>query len=169
MTDAARRTSSWSHEVEKTKYATKNSGLKPDRGYIGHKAAKMMKRSKSIMNRQQSAIAEKSKLLKNIERSDSLKISQFTYHQYKLAELDKVAIFYGETMVCQDVSFTIERGDRIALLGKNGSGKSSILRLIRGEDLKFTGTLRRGSQLKISYVSQDIAQLEGNLTEYAVK
>ena len=167
LSDSAKRTSSWSHEVEKTKIGTRNSGSKLDKGYVGHKAAKMMQRSKSIENRQQSAIAEKSKLLKNIENSDSLKIAQLAYHKNQLAELENVSIFYGDRTVCQDVGFTIEQGDRIALIGKNGSGKSSIIKLICGENINYTGTFRRGSQLKISYVSQDTSHLQGNLTDYA--
>ena len=167
LSESAKRTGNWSQEVEKTKIGTRNSGSKLDKGYVGHQAAKMMKRSKSIENRQQAAIDEKSKLLKNIESSDSLKISQLAYHKTRLAELDNVSIFYGDTMVCKDVGFTIEQGDRIALIGKNGSGKSSIIKLICGEDINYTGTFRKGSQLKISYVSQDTSHLQGNLTDYA--
>lgn len=167
LSDAARRTSSWSHQVEKTKKSTKNSGIKPDKGYVGHKSAKMMKRAKSLKNRQQYALEEKSRLLKNIEEASSLKIFQLPYHKNRLAELDKVSVFYGEKMVCQDISFTIEQGDRIALMGKNGSGKSSILKLICGENIDYTGTFRKGSRLKISYVSQDTSHLQGNLTHYA--
>lgn len=167
MAEAAKRTSNWSHEVEKTKNGTRNSGSKVDKGYIGHKAAKMMKRSKSIEQRQQAAIDEKAKLLKNIETHDSLKIAQLAYHKKQLAELDHVSIYYGEKQVCADISFTIEQGERIALSGKNGSGKSSILKLICGENISYTGTLRKGSQLKISYVSQDTSHLQGNLTDYA--
>ncbi|ACV62470.1 ABC transporter related [Desulfofarcimen acetoxidans DSM 771] len=168
LSDSAKRTSNWSHEVEKTKKGTKNSGSKVDKGYIGHKAAKMMKRSKSIETRQQSAIEEKSKLLKNIEDSDSLKIPQLVYHKMRLAELENVSIFYNEKMVCKDVGFIIEQGDRIALTGKNGSGKSSIIKLICNENISFTGTFRKGSQLKISYVSQNTSHLQGNLAGYAV-
>ncbi|RIX50306.1 Lsa family ABC-F type ribosomal protection protein [Paenibacillus nanensis] len=167
LSDAAKRTSNWSHEVEKTKNGTRNSGSKVDKGYVGHKAAKMMKRSKSIEQRQQSAIDERSKLLKNIEASDSLKITQLPYHKSQLAELDNVSIYYGDKLVCRDIDFTIEQGDRIALSGKNGSGKSSILKLICGENISHTGTFRLGSQLKISYVSQDTSHLHGNLTDYA--
>ncbi|ODA40995.1 ribosomal protection-like ABC-F family protein [Desulfosporosinus sp. BG] len=168
LSDSAKRTSSWSHEVEKTKNGTRNSGSKLDKGYVGHKAAKMMKRSKSIESRKQSAIDEKSKLLKNIEDSDSLKISQLAYHKNRLAELDNVSIFYGERMICKDIDFTIEQGDRIALMGKNGSGKSSVIKLICDENINFTGTFRKGSQLKISYVSQDTSHLQGDLTDYAI-
>ncbi|MDQ0898924.1 Lsa family ABC-F type ribosomal protection protein [Paenibacillus sp. V4I7] len=167
LSDSAKRTGNWSHEVESTKNGTRNSGSKVDKGYIGHKAAKMMKRSKAIENRQQSAIDEKSKLLKNIENSDSLEISQLAFHKNQLAELDHVSISYGEKMVCADISFTIEQGERIALSGKNGSGKSSIMKLICGEDINYTGTFRKDSQLKISYVSQDTSHLQGNLSDYA--
>lgn len=167
LSDSAKRTSNWSHEVEKTKNGTRNSGSKVDKGYVGHKAAKMMKRSKSMEHRQQSAIEEKSMLLRNIESSESLKISQLPYHKNLLAELEHVSIYYGEKQVCRDISLTIEQGQRIALQGKNGSGKSSIIKLICGEDINFTGTFRKGSQLKVSYVSQDTSHLQGTLTSYA--
>jgi len=84
-------------------------------------------------------------------------------------ELDHVSIAYGDgnKIVCTDVSFTIEQGERIALSGRNGSGKSSIIKLICGEAIPYTGTFRKGSQLGISYVSQDTSHLQGNLTDYA--
>jgi lincosamide and streptogramin A transport system ATP-binding/permease protein len=167
LSESSRRTGNWSHEVEKTKNGTRNSGSKVDKGYVGHKAAKMMKRSKSMEHRQQSAIEEKSKLLKNVETSESLKISQLTYHKHQLVELDKVSIYYGEKQVCPETSFTIGQGDRIALSGKNGSGKSSLIKLICGEDVPYTGMFRKGSQLKISYVSQDTSHLQGYLSDYA--
>lgn len=167
LSEAAKRTSNWSHEVEKTKNGTRNSGSKVDKGYIGHKAAKMMKRSKSIEQRQHSAIEDRSQLLRNVDSSESLKISQMTYHKHQLVELDRVSIHYGEKNVCSDISFTIEQGDRIVLSGPNGSGKSSLLKLICGEEIPYSGVLRKGSQLKISYVSQDTSQLQGNLSDFA--
>ncbi|MDI4649202.1 Lsa family ABC-F type ribosomal protection protein [Cohnella hashimotonis] len=167
LSEAAKRTSDWSDAVEKTKNGTRVGGLRPDKGYIGHKAAKMMKRSKATEHRQQAAIDERAGLLKNIESAESLKLAQLPYHQDRLVELAGVSIFYGEKTVCGNVAFAVERGERIALSGPNGSGKSSILKLICGEDLTYTGTLRKGSQLKISYVSQDTSHLRGNLSDYA--
>jgi len=98
-----------------------------------------------------------------------LKIAQLDYHKSRLAELEDVSIFYGTKTVCRNINLTIDQGDRIALLGKNGSGKSSILKLLCGEDISYTGSLRRGSGLKISYVAQDTSQLEGNLSDYAAR
>lgn len=167
LSASSKRTGNWSHAVEKTKNGTRNSGSKVDKGYIGHKAAKMMKRSKTIEQRQQSAIVEKSKLLKNIESSDRLEISQLSFHKNKLAELENISIFYGEKRVCEDVSFSIEQGERIALSGKNGSGKSSIIKLICGEAINYKGFFQKEDQLTISYVSQDTSDLQGDLTDYA--
>ncbi len=167
LEQAAQQTSSWSDKVEKTKYATKNSGVRPDRGYIGHKAQKMMKRAKSLENRQQAAIEEKTKLLKNIETAEALKIQPLEYRRETLLRLEKVRIDYGERVVCENVSFSVERGDRIALCGPNGCGKSSLLKLILGADIPYAGSLLQGSGLKISYVGQDAAALSGNLSDYA--
>jgi lincosamide and streptogramin A transport system ATP-binding/permease protein len=167
LSTAAKRTSDWSDKVEKTKIGTTNSGSSIDRGYVGHKAANMMKRSKAIESRQQAAINDKSKLLKNIESSERLKISQLHFHTDRLVELENVAIFYDKKAACENVSFTIEQGDRVVLYGKNGSGKSSLIKLIYGENITYTGTFRKASQLKISYVSQETSHLRGNLTDYA--
>ncbi len=167
LSDAAKRTNKWSHEVEKSKNGSRNSGSKIDKGYVGHKAAKMMKRSKSIEKRQHSAIEESSKLLKDIESTESLKLAQLAYHKTQMLALENVAVSYGGNTVCSGVSFTVEQGDRIALTGKNGSGKTSILKLILGEEIPYSGVFRKGSQLKISYVSQDTSQLYGDLVDYA--
>ena len=72
LEETARQKAGWSDRAE----ATKIGQHVFDRGYVGHKAEKMMARSKAIEQRQQAAIEEKSKLLKNIERSDDLKIFQ---------------------------------------------------------------------------------------------
>lgn len=160
---AARQKADWSDRVEATKI-----GFGPcDRGYIGHKAEKMMARSKAIEKRQTATIEEKSRLLKNIERSDSLKIFQTPFHSSHLAELKNVSICYGENVVCENISFTIRQGDRVALRGANGSGKSSIIKLILGQKIPYTGDLWRGNGLRISYVSQDTDRLRGRLSDFA--
>ncbi len=163
LSDAAARTAQWSDKIEKSKY-----GSGPvDRGYVGHQAAKMMKRSKAIQSRRQEMAEEKSKLLKNIELTDSLKLSPLKYHKDKLISFEDVSVYYGERCVCEHLQFDICRNDRIALNGKNGSGKSSILKLICEEDLSYKGAFHKGSQLKISYVAQHPSDLSGNLTDYA--
>ncbi|HML36513.1 MAG TPA: ABC-F type ribosomal protection protein [Bacillota bacterium] len=166
MAAAARRTSDWSDRVEKTKNGTLLSGLKPDKGYIGHQAAKMMKRSKALEARQEHAMEEKSRLLKNIEAADSLSIKPRSYHSERLIEAENLSILYDGRKVVERVNFTIHAGDRIALAGKNGSGKSSILKLLTGEEIGFEGRLYMGSGLITSYVPQDTSFLKGSLKDF---
>ena len=166
LEQAAKRTSGWSDRVEQTKYGSKNSGLRPDRGFIGHKAAKMMQRAKNIEDRQQRAIEEKSALLKDIERADSLKLTPLAHHSDRLLEGRDLAVAYPG-MDARPVSFTLRRGERLCLDGGNGSGKTSLLRLVLGEDVPHAGTLFRASGLKISYVPQRADHLEGNPVAWA--
>ena len=163
LEETAREKAGWSDRGEATKI-----GFGPcDRGYIGHKASKMMARSKAIEGRRQAAIQEKSKLLKNLERSDVLKIYQTPFHTKRMTELKDVSIAYGEAPVCEGVSFTIERGARLALQGAHGSGKSSIIKLICGQDIPHSGELWMGNGLQISCISQDTSGLRGRLSDFA--
>lgn len=167
LDEAAKKTSLWSDSLEKTKLGTRISGLRPDRGFIGHKSAKMMKRSKSIESRQQAAITEKSKLLKDLDFADSLKINPIYHHSCNIIEAENICLYYGKKLVCNSVSFCIQNGDRVSLHGKNGSGKSSIIKLIIGEDINYTGHLKIASRLKCSYASQDTSFLFGSLRDFA--
>ena len=170
LEETAREKATWSNAAERAKFGVdpiKVDKPKNYRSYQGAQAAKSMARAKAIEKRQNAAIEEKSKLLKNIERSDDLKIFQTPFHTKRLAELKNVTIDYGGGAVCENISFEIRMGDRIALQGANGSGKSSIIKLLCGRDIPHTGEVWLGNGLKISYVSQDTSGLRGKLTDFA--
>lgn len=167
LSASAKQTGYWSDKTEKSKFGTKNSGLSVDRGFIGHKSAKMMKRAKAIEARQSAAVEEKSKLLKNIEASDALQIRPLQFFNNTLVELSDISIFYNNKAACENISFNISHGDRIALKGKNGCGKSSILKLICGEEMDYKGEIRKSSRLIVSYIPQSTEGLHGTLSERA--
>lgn len=170
LNSAAKKTSEWSNSAEKRKIGFDPKKTEKNlnrRASEGAKSKKMMSRSKSIESRQKTAIEDTFKLLKNIENSDNLKIIPLKYHSNNLVEIKDVSIFYGDKLACNNVSFTVSQGERIALYGKNGSGKSSILKLICGEQVSYQGTMKKGSQLKISYVCQDTSNIYGNISDYA--
>ncbi len=126
LKSSARRTADWSDRVEASKAGA------ADKGYVGHKAAKMMKRSKTIERRRERAIEERSGLLKNAETKEELKLCPLSYKSSRLLSFDKVSLSYDGKRgpICSPVTFTVDEGERIFLEGRNGCGKSSILKLI---------------------------------------
>ena len=165
LRQAAAQTSRWSDQVEATKKGTRTGGLRPDRGYIGHKSAKMMQRAKSIEDRRQRALEEKAGLLKDLERAEALKLRPLTARG-RLLEARELSLFYGERRVCGPLDFRLEPGLRIALDGGNGCGKSTLLKFLLGEEIASQGTLVKLSGLTVSYVPQGTSHLRGRLRDY---
>lgn len=71
---------------------------------------------------------------------------------------DGVRKDYGQHTVFSDVTLTIKRGEKVAFVGKNGEGKSTLVKCIMGE-IPFTGTLKIGHNVQIGYFAQNQAQL----------
>ena len=166
---ATKNTANWSNQIEKSKYNTTNSGSKIDRGYVGHQSAKMMKRSKVMEKRIEKELERKSSLLNNIDRNDSLKIIPLESKKNSLIVADDLQIIYNDKTIFNKVSFEIKNGDRIAITGRNGIGKSSILKLIMGNKIQYSGNLKVANDLIISYVSQSTEDLKGTLKEFAIQ
>ena len=163
---ATKNTAKWSNEVEKSKNKKYNSESTIDKGYVGHKSAKMMKKSKVMERKVEKAISEKTGLLKNIDRNDSLKIIPLESRKNPLIIVNDLQIKYNEKPIFSPISFEVTNGDRIAIAGKNGTGKSSILKLIIGEKIQYDGEFKIANGLKISYVSQSTEHLKGNLKTF---
>lgn len=156
--------------VERAKIGISQSGIVKHglRPYLGEKSRKGQQQRKNIERRAERAIQEKSELLKDVERADSLKLTPLVYHSQRLLEGKNLAITYPGMSV-RPISFTMERGERLCLNGGNGSGKTSLLRLILGEEAPHAGTLFRASGLQISYVPQKADHLEGSPADWAEK
>lgn len=166
---ASKNTAKWSNEVEKNKYKTSNSEAMIDRGYVGHQSAKMMKKSKVIEKRIEKSIEQKSNLLNNIDRNDTLKIVPQEARKNPLIIADNLQIQYDDKPISNKIFFEIGNGDRVAITGKNGVGKSSLLKLIMGNEIQYDGDFKVANDLKISYVSQTTEYLKGNLKEFAAE
>ncbi len=163
----AKNTNDWSNKIEETKYNHSGSREMIDRGYVGHQSAKMMKKSKAIEKRIENAIEEKSNLLNNVDRNDPLKITPIETRKNPLIITDNLQIKYDNKPIFDKISFEIKNGDRIAITGKNGAGKSSILKLVLGNEIQYDGNISIANDLKISYVSQSTENLRGKLKEFA--
>lgn len=169
LESAARQSSQWADKVERTKIGfnpAKHEKSMDNRAYIGEQSRRMQQRRKNLEKRQTEGIEEKSRLLKNVETVEDLKLFPLAYHSERLLSFRDTALYYGEKQVCGSLSFTVNRGDRVALRGPNGCGKTSLLKLILGEYIAYTGEFHRASGLVISYVSQDTSLLSGDLRDF---
>ena len=80
---------------------------------------------------------------------------------------EDVAKAYGNHVVFHDVNLTINRGEKVAFVGKNGEGKSTLVKCIMGEISDYTGKLTLGHNVQIGYFAQNQAQLlDGELTVF---
>ena len=81
--------------------------------------------------------------------------------------MEGVGKTYGNHVVFRNANLTVERGDKVAFVGKNGEGKSTLVKCIMGEIADFTGKLQLGHNVKIGYFAQNQAQLlNENLTVF---
>jgi ATP-binding cassette subfamily F protein 3 len=72
-----------------------------------------------------------------------------------VVEVSDLAKSYGPKQVLEEVSFTVDRGDRIALVGVNGAGKSTLIRMLSGMEPPSSGKLRLGHNVSAEYFAQD--------------
>jgi ATP-binding cassette, subfamily F, member 3 len=104
--------------------------------------------------------------IKELEKIERIEIPEeesaihFTFPQppasgRTVVEVAGLSKSYGSKQVLDDVSFTIDRGDRIALVGVNGAGKSTLVRLLSGEDASTSGVLKLGHNVLAEYFAQD--------------
>lgn len=172
LEEASARTRQWADKAESRKI-----GYNPvsedrsigTRSYIGEKSRRMQQQRKNMERRQQRHIGEKRELLKDIEENKELKLFPLKYHKEILVNVNKASIAYGDRRVCDNISFTVNNGDIVLLRGGNGSGKSSIIKMILGEVRSVAGNCTVSSGVKISYVPQDTSFLKGGVGEYAQK
>ena len=78
----------------------------------------------------------------------------------KIIELTNVGKAFGQQTVIHDFSYTLQRTDRIGIVGQNGVGKSTLLKMIAGELLPDIGTVDHGATVKIGHFSQEGRELD---------
>lgn len=126
---ASKNAANWSNTVEKSRYKTNDSESMIDRGYVGHKSAKMMKKSKVIEQRIEKAIDEKSSLLKNIDKNEDLKIIPIESRKIPLIVANNLQVKYDDKEIFSKVSFKINNGERIALVRKKWCWKIKHIKI----------------------------------------
>lgn len=162
---ASKRTANWSEQKEASKVGEKNRDGKPDRGYVGHKAAKLMKRSKTIEARVNQNISDKQSLLKNIDVARSITIQPLTSTKPLISAYNIDVTINGNKLI-SDLSFEINSGNIYKLNGVNGSGKTTLLNILASKQQAASGTITYLSNLKLSTISQDQIDYDGSVADY---
>lgn len=171
LQESSKRTSDWAakgYRESKGRAAT-HDGLMGKKEFHRKKVAKLESQVKVFEKRNNKAIEQKTVLLKNIESSPLLKISPLKHHSDKLIDIKNLSLSYENRRILNNFNLTVNQGDRISLQGANGSGKTSILKLILDDNISYNGDINIASNLKISYVSQDTSKLYGSLFDFARK
>jgi ABC transport system ATP-binding/permease protein len=97
------------------------------------------------------------------EPRDRLQLQRFAIARLgkDVFDLDRVTVRLGGRMLLDDLSWSIGPGMRIGIVGVNGSGKTTVLRLLHGDVVPDSGRIKQGKTLRIGYLSQDVAELRG--------
>jgi ATPase subunit of ABC transporter with duplicated ATPase domains len=97
------------------------------------------------------------------EPRDSLALQRFATARLgkDVFDLHSVVLEAGDKLILDKLDWSIGPGVRIGLVGVNGTGKSSVLKLLTGEMSPSSGTIKRGKTLKIGYLSQALVEIDG--------
>ncbi|MBL8007750.1 MAG: ABC-F family ATP-binding cassette domain-containing protein [Ignavibacteria bacterium] len=164
LESAARKRRRWSDIKEKEKKGA--TTLKPDKGYLSHKSAKLMKRALHIESRIENKITEKKSLLKNLEDERLLFIEQKKIRTEKLLTVQNAGYVTEGRIIFKNVSFDVRKGDRIALIGNNGCGKTTLIRAILKQINLTEGTAYIPGHFTVSYSRQEPLWNSGYLREH---
>ena len=138
----------WSDAGEKEKRGA------ADKGFVSHKAAKVMKRSLVARRRMEEAV-ENARTEKPFEK-DAVKIEFGSSKGRSLVRAEDLIVGYSKVSpLTRGLSFDLWAGDRLAILGPNGCGKTALLRTVLGETPPVRGDVRLASSSKVGYFDQD--------------
>jgi ATP-binding cassette subfamily F protein uup len=81
----------------------------------------------------------------------------------KVLDAENITLKYGDRPVLRHVTWQLGPGDRVALVGVNGSGKTSLMNILDGTLMATAGTVDRGQTVRVAHLSQDTAEIPGHL------
>lgn len=133
LQQAAQQRRTWSYTKERSHKEAKEMYGKVDRGFVNKRAADHMKRAIAVEQRVEKKLAEKKGLLTNVEHTRTLALPMATSAPDVVLSIDNATVQMDNRTVLTNVSLRVHRGERIAVLGANGCGKTTLLRAALGE------------------------------------
>ncbi|MFT4798912.1 MAG: lincosamide and streptogramin A transport system ATP-binding/permease protein [Candidatus Azotimanducaceae bacterium] len=151
-----RRSSSQQRESDKYQHGKVGKGDAAvfDKGAIGHSAAKQMKRALAIERRINNQLDERRGLLKNQEKQRVLSIQTRDKTSRSLLIINNLELEINQAPIIRNLSLTLSSGDRIAITGPNGSGKTSLFNAICGELTPSGGSISQAAHIRFDRAFQ---------------
>lgn len=164
LKQAALTKENWASQAERQKQNNSHA----DKGFIGRRAAKVMKRATALKSRAEEQIKQKETQLKNLEVSEPLSLNYQPTHKQVLVKAKDFTLAY-EKPLFSPLNFEVKAGEIVVLKGNNGSGKSSLFQaLLKSSKAISSGELSLNTK-NISVVRQDFSANRGTLKEFAQK
>ncbi len=147
-------------------YLNKKAEREQNQTIVANKAKNLFKTELDWLRRQPKARGTKSKsridaayalekVSKSVKAKQELEISSvMTRMGKKILEIERLTKNYGELKILEDFTYFFKRGEKIGIIGKNGTGKSTFLNLITGKDKDYKGSISSGSTVKFGYYNQ---------------
>jgi macrolide transport system ATP-binding/permease protein len=162
---------SWSEKAHRDSTQNGSGPTKRQNGFKEYHRVKAKKRDsqiKSKMKRLESELAKK-----RIEKPAEEATVKFQFDASgkrgkRIIEAKNLAIGFTDRVLFKDSQFYISHGERIGLLGDNGCGKTTLIKIILGEETRFKGEIWKSDSLKIAYLSQDVDDLPADKTALEV-
>ena len=134
----------------------RDKGPHTDKGFIGRRAAKQMKRAVSIERRVERRVAERRSLLRNVDKPRRLKLDTAAGAVDRLVVANNLTVVRGGRPLFAPVSLKLGRGDRLAILGHNGCRKDRACSArCAGKQIDVRGVVKRARGLRIAIAAQN--------------
>lgn len=101
---------------------------------------------------------------RNVQRTAKIEFASAGQTPKRLIEAEGISKSYGDRVLFKNLNLPINPGTRVALLGTNGCGKSTLIRVLLGEEEADTGTVKRSEKINVAYFEQNRETLDPNIT-----
>jgi ATP-binding cassette subfamily F protein 3 len=151
-------------QVERAAYANQQAQIKQTMRFVQRFRAKSTK-AKQVQSRMKQLSRMERIELGETEQEVSFRFPPAASSGRLALDIESLVKLYEDKQVFQDVTFQLQRGDKLAVVGVNGAGKSTLMRILAGLESQDEGKVKLGHNVKISYFGQHQAQeLESSFT-----